>query len=171
MRQSRSSLLAGGLACAAALGAPAPAAAYDAAAYRLLDFFQRVCVGELPEFESVPDKLASVGFDVVETLPGVFEARSLGSAYTVFVTPASEAGAFASCALSVEGTSRAAAREALDEFVYDRFAGSIAAEPDGAGGVQYRILGVEPQIVFVAAGGAVGAAMSVEVDPIEGAAQ
>ncbi len=157
------------LAACAALLAPAagPAVAFEPGAYELLGFFERVCVYEAPDFHAVPRKLVGVGFAVSEAAPGAYEARSRRSAYTVYVRPAAERGGFARCALSVEGVSRAAARRVLEEFVYDSYDGAVAEEPDGAGGVQYRVLIAEPSLVFAAFGDARGAALAVAVAPAE----
>lgn len=145
----------------------APARAYDGDAYELLRFFERVCVSEAPDFIDVAPKLESIGFDIVETARGDYEARSRGSAYTVYVTPAFETGDYASCALSVDRSSGWAVSDVLEEYVYERFSARVEAEGDGAGGVRFRILGDGPSMVFASAGDRGGAALALQILPAD----
>lgn len=156
-----------GVGCALAGCFGAPAFAFDDRAYDLLDRFEQVCVSEGPGFEAVPPKLRSIGFEVIETVPGVYEATSRRSAYTVFVTPALRGGDFASCALSVNGSSVAAAEYVLREFVFDMFGDAVVIERVAGGGFRYRVPDVGTTLIFVASGGPSGAALALEVAPSE----
>ncbi|MCI4663258.1 MAG: hypothetical protein MRY74_00920 [Neomegalonema sp.] len=166
-RQRRYSFAAAFLGAAAVLsaGLPTSAAAQDEASKNLGVYFSRVCVAALPHFKATPAALKKFGFDVTETVPGVFEANNSRSAYSIFVTPGKNADSFASCALSIRTSSVEEARKSLEALVKAKFGAKAKSETDGYGGLQYRVAGEGVDYVFRAGGKAVGAAMEVQVSP------
>ena len=160
-----------GFAALAAVGVGAlfgqPASAYGPKEADLARLFERVCVNDLPGFEAVPDNLQSIGFRVIETVPGVFEADSRRSVYRIFVTPAQPGELFASCALSAPRLRFYEVVDALIDVLDGRFDADWRQMPDDGGIVRFRVFDHDGDLMFSVIPEKGGVGLTVERAPAE----
>lgn len=151
------------LAMVAAVGLMAAPAHGETDAERLARHFDRVCLAAAPDFQGVLTTLAEIGFQISQPVDGAFEASSVRSQFTIVVSPPDASGA-ASCALISPAGDGRTARAQARRLAQARFPGRVREEPNGLGGVRFRIDGAAPPMAIDADGSATsGSAIALEI--------